>query len=87
MERTRARRFEYDGQYTYAARFHSDRAAPKAHQHSQGSGSTARGLSEVRQSERADYRPFGILSDPVFPVRRLPADVGRTSGIATVVLT
>ena len=85
MERTQAQRFEYDGQYTYAARFHSDRTAPKAHQYSQGSGPPAGGLSEVRQPERADYRPLGILSDSVFPLRRLPANVGRTRGITVVI--
>ena len=85
MERTLARRFEYDGQYTYAARFHSDRTTPKAHQYSQGSGPPAGGLSEVRQPERADYRPLGILSDSVFPLRRLPANVGRTRGITVVI--
>lgn len=77
----------YDGQYHYAARFDSGRAAPKAQQYSEGSGPPARGLSEVRQPERADFRPFGILSDSVFPVRRLPADVGRTRGLTIVVFS
>jgi hypothetical protein len=58
----------YDGQYTYAARIDPDRATSQAQQYSKGSGSPARSLSEVREPERADYRPLGILSDSVFPV-------------------
>jgi hypothetical protein len=58
----------YDGQYTYAARIDPDRATSEAQQYSKGSGPPARSLSEVREPERADYRPLGILTDSVFPV-------------------
>ena len=58
----------YDGRYTYAARIDPDRATSEAQQYSEGSGPPARSLSEVREPERADYRPLGILSDSVFPV-------------------
>ena len=58
----------YDGRYTYAARIDPDRATSEAQQYSKGSGPSAGSLPEVREPERADYRPLGILSDSVLPV-------------------
>jgi hypothetical protein len=61
-------RLTYDEHYKYAFRTDADRATPKTQQYSEDYGSPARSLSEVRQPERKDNRPFGVLSDSLFPV-------------------